>query len=903
MRTKLMHLLFLPVILIALFVHLGLTRPNTNRLDNMTFDYPENELSGVKVMNNSFNGYTTHWDRYAWNWASYGGLFLSSQPEIKSKIWKMEMDIGNQLLLDELWIHKGFVDKLGKINPIVLRSPSKEELDKALTKGDVLLLAVDRDLVMDEILAKLPEDLQFRRNRAFYLQHGQRTLYVIASQTREEVERLFNHIKNAEEIIKRYSLHKGLAGVHTNYLLITTEARHNPYALINKALQIGCSWIMVSGYDDWMIPESVNKSLQRIHFPFTFLPGQYGTGGVMYGMKLYPQIQDNTIEQCLDWSEKNNGFYFRNLSGAGDKYSTRFSGYIVTTTADQAQIDSLKAPFITNAGSINTNPPPAMVLFLNKKDELNQQNIMQAIQERRAVAVFNNGAMSGPDKLCNALRILLLERDYLETVFVQQISVDAKVENNELSITIQNRNDKSLDGEILLQAPRGVIIGENLQEMPVSLAAYETRILNLPISCTIGVCGEDNPIGITLHTLEGTARALTYTNIPNPVEIHPLILDVPGKTNYPVTIWNYTKNNSVEAKLDIFSVKSKKPVFTNKITVSVENWHKAISNFEIALQSGEYLAKVSALGFTQEGKISIKTQIGRASVHEEDLNKDGIPEIVLENSKIRATILLFGGRVIEYILKSRNENLLFKLWPQKPPWAGEPRGIRAFYPYGGLEEFIGYPYIGGHIIYKYKVLKSSGNYVRVRVWANIHGSKIEKTITLFGGSDVLEVRYALNDMVHNIHTIGINPLIQIGPSTGPEDVYYFPAEKLEKRSPVLDRYYGSVFFLKEGWAAGYDTKMDVSLIVGYPVNAAMFMHLWNNHPNNTPTPYFYTELQPWVNIKHGTTTYFSFYLFGQDGDWKPALKKFSQLGLITKRKLKIVAKTKTNPQSIRNSSP
>jgi len=300
MTTKWMHLLFISIILTVLFPHSCKTQPSGSRLDNMTFDYPENELSDVKVMNNSFSGYTNHWDRYAWKWSSYGGLFLSSQQEIESKIWKMEMDIGNQLLLDELWIHKGFVDKLAKTNPIVLRSPSKEGLDRALAQGDVLLLAVDRDLVMGEILAKLPEELQSRRNRAFYLQHGQRTLYVIASQTREEVERLFNQIKNAEGIINGYSLHKGLAGVHTNYLVITTEARHNPFALINKALQIGCSWIMVSGYSDWMIPESVNKSLERIHFPFTFLPGQYGTGGVMYGMKLYPHVQDNTIEQCLD---------------------------------------------------------------------------------------------------------------------------------------------------------------------------------------------------------------------------------------------------------------------------------------------------------------------------------------------------------------------------------------------------------------------------------------------------------------------------------------------------------------------------------------------------------------------------------------------------------------------------
>ena len=95
-----------------------------------------------------------------------------------------------------------------------------------------------------------------------------------------------------------------------------------------------------------------------------------------------------------------------------------------------------------------------------------------------------------------------------------------------------------------------------------------------------------------------------------------------------------------------------------------------------------------------------------------------------------------------------------------------------------------------------------------------------------------------------------------------------------------------MFFLKEGWAAGYDTKMDISLLIGYPVNDAMFLHLWNNHPNNTPTPYYYTELQPWLKIKPSTTTYFTYYLFGQSGNWQAALEKFRNLGVVTESEKK-----------------
>jgi len=172
----------------------------------------------------------------------------------------------------------------------------------------------------------------------------------------------------------------------------------------------------------------------------------------------------------------------------------------------------------------------------------------------------------------------------------------------------------------------------------------------------------------------------------------------------------------------------------------------------------------------------------------------------------------------------------------------------------------------------------------VKVWANIHGNIIEKVMTLYGDSTALEVRYAFRNLAPNLNIIGINPLIQIGPSTGPEDVYYFPVgETMEEARPRLEGYYGHLYPVTEGWVAGEDTEMHVSLAVAYPVESSLFMHYWSNHPNNTPTPYFYTELQPWIRIQSDTTTYFTCYLVGCDGPWKDAVQKLRDLGLITTR--------------------
>ena len=745
------------------------------------FSNENNALINTRALHYDFKGYSDYWNLNSWTWYANNGLFLTLNQELSSARHQLEMAIGNKLLLEELWIQKGFIGMLDQSDPVILESPSEKELRQKLSDDNILVIAMDRDPIMRTLNAKIPLELRYRRNRAFYLRAEKKTILVIAGQTREEAKRLFANITSAQNVIDRYSLHKGLAGVHSNYLMITPAFNHNPYDLIGKAMQISCSWVMLSGYNDQYIPESVNNSLQEIQFPFEFYPGQYVTGGVLYGMQHYPDVQDNTISECLDFADINNGFYFSNLSGLNDESNPRYSGYIVTSPSQQALIDSLDAPFFTNAGTIYTDPPPTMVLFIEKNVPLNQQTIMKAIMEKKAVAVFANGQMLGPKDYLDPLRILLMEQDFLQKHFNDLISVDAKVKNDYLHITVQNRTASSLNADITFKLSPGIIIGENLKSTPISLAANETREINFKIHCTDMACGKDNPIGVVLKTPQGEKRCLAHISIPNPVEIHPLILDVPEKLSYPVTIWNYTDDRTCNVTCEIMSTKEKRSVFLQNITVEVNKWEKKESTFTFKLNPGEYIARVTSLGKTSEGKISIKSQKSTAFVHEEDLNNDEIPEIILENSKIRATILLFGGRVIEYILKKRNENLLFKLWPEKPPWADEPRGYRAFYPYGGLEEFIGYRTIGGHIIFNYEILQDSGPYVRVRVWSDIHGSKINKIITLYADSEVLEVRYAFDDMVSNINMIGINPLVEIGPSTGPEDVYYFPMQQIEER--------------------------------------------------------------------------------------------------------------------------
>ncbi|MCK5104141.1 MAG: hypothetical protein KAR17_15050, partial [Cyclobacteriaceae bacterium] len=92
-----------------------------------------------------------------------------------------------------------------------------------------------------------------------------------------------------------------------------------------------------------------------------------------------------------------------------------------------------------------------------------------------------------------------------------------------------------------------------------------------------------------------------------------------------------------------------------------------------------------------------------------------------------------------------------------------------------------------------------------------------------------------------------------------------------------------IFFLKEGWNAGYDTKEDITFIGAYPVDQPLFLHMFMNHPRNGDAHHYFGEFQPWVPIYQASTMYFTFYMWGAGGPWGNGLKDLRQRNLITTR--------------------
>jgi hypothetical protein len=254
----------------------------------------------------------------------------------------------------------------------------------------------------------------------------------------------------------------------------------------------------------------------------------------------------------------------------------------------------------------------------------------------------------------------------------------------------------------------------------------------------------------------------------------------------------------------------------------------------------------------------------------------------MENDSVRLTLLTTGARVIEYIVKSRNDNLLFKLWPEKPVDDKLPFRKRGYYPYGGFEDFLGQPSMETHKVYDASIIKKEGDYVQVKMTADYFGNKLEKTFTLFGNSPLLEIRFALTFKNPEANLLGPQPALEIGTKHWTEDVYTVPEmDGLHEYRMMPEKYYGRIFFLREGWYAGYDTEEDITFIGAFPVSQPLFLHMWMNHPSNGGARYYYSEFQPWTPIYQKSTMYFTYYLWGAGGPWENGVKYLRERNLIT----------------------
>jgi hypothetical protein len=492
--------------------------------------------------------------------------------------------------------------------------------------------------------------------------------------------------------------------------------------------------------------------------------------------------------------------------------------------------------------------------------------------------------MMGPALYRNALEILLLDRVFLEEYFGDRVNLEAYTKDYQLNVTIDNTYTHAVSGTLEIVLPPELKIAGTLITQ-VNLPSNTSKTLHYDIKPLSSAMNKTNPIAV--HYTWGTNKksTLTMLDLPRTISVQQLLYGHTPKVTYPVTIHNFTDKSTFPVKVEVLDKNnSKKVVYSSSKSCTAETGTFKNLSFALEVPAGSYNVKVSALGVENLSQLGVGAATGAPYLYEVDLNSDGIMEYRMENDSVRVTLLATGARVIEYIVKSRNDNVLFKLWPDKASDDKRPFRKRGYYPYGGFEDFLGQGSMETHKVYDVEILKKEGDYVRLKMSTDYYGNKLEKIFTLYGNSPLLEIQFALTFKNPEANVIGPQPILQIGAQHGTEDVFTVPEKDgLHEYRMKPEKYYGRLFFLKEGWNAGYDTKEDITFVGAYPVTEPLFLHMWMNHPSNGDAHYYYAEFQPWVPIYQKSTMYFSYYIWGAGGTWQNGVKALRERNLITER--------------------
>jgi len=767
-----------------------------------------------------------------------------------------------------------------------------QQIESSISKGNTLVYVDPESETGKSLIAKFPfhnewtemlkshqyGSADLKRMDAFYAENGDKKLFVVSSSDETSKKRFKKLIERTSQVVSKYDFHKGWFGAQSLLKSVTCTDGH-PLEIIGKGMNEGNSWFVFNGYMDFLAKQELVDWMNEVNLPVVADVGF----SPIFGLKDYDGLQVQSMftkESWIDYAREKEGYIFRNVwDTLADPLP--YDGYFASE-GNKVQIDEEDVPFILSTGNLDGGALSSMVLFLDKGQALTTENMWDAIMDRREVGILPMGKMVGPAEYRNVLQLLLLDKDYLENYFGDLISLETAVEGYDLIVNIRNGHSNSVSGELQVSLPAGLKTKDKLPAS-VSLPAGTTKTLRFSLLPGKEAMDHTNPIGIHYKWDGKKKSTLNMLDLPQAISVHRLLYDHAPEVSYPVTIHNFTNKKSFPVKVEVMDISNdNKVVYKTSQTCETAMGSFKDMLFELEVPAGNYKVKVSALGIEYISQLGVGKPEGKPYVYAQDLNSDGVDEFRMENDSVQITLLATGARVIEYRIKSRDDNVLFKLWPKKAIDDKRPFRYRGYYPYGGFEDFLGQGSMETHQVYDAEIVKKEGDYVRVRMWTDYYGNRLEKTFTLYGNSPLLEVRFALTFKNPEANVLGPQPILVLGERHWTEDVFTIPElDGLHEYRMKPEKYYGRLFFMKEGWNAGYDTKEDITFVGAFPVDQPLFLHMWMNHPRNGDAHHYYTEFQPWTPIYQRSTMYFSYYIWGAGGAWENGVSELRKMNLIT----------------------
>lgn len=846
----------------------------------------------------TFNGYTNHWQNVYQQQYRYGNLYKINMPDLEKNILQSKRDVAENLGIPGLQMQEGFFNGLATSSYIVLDNPTVDELQEAFGSVNEILVFADRVSETGEILSNknrmVPSNMNSYQTKAedystldaFILKSRNNTLYVALGK-QEQLEKFKIILAGAERVLDEYDLKRGWFGVQTNIQSVTCTPG-NPIDLMGKGMNEGNSWFVFSGGYEFLAKDKIENWVKEVNISIIT---DFGSSPI-FGCDDYEGLQVQQMferDSWLKFAREKNGYLFRNIAstnnrGGNDSDSNLdFDGYFANI-GNALQINQGDKPFVIQTGRLLDGTINSMILFNKKGDQFDRLKMWEAIMDRRAVAIAENGIIMGPDLFRKSMQLLLLDRDYIEEYFGDKVNMIAVMEGHQLRVTISNLYSHEISGSFSVTLPEQLSLSGN-PTTTLRLPANSSKNLVFEINPSANAVGRMNAVVVQYDWGNSSKSTMAALDLPPAISAHQLLYGTSSGLQFPVSIHNITNESTVAVKMTITEKDNpERVVFTDEQTVQIEKGAFKTISYDIQQNPGHYVVKIEAMGVEAYSQLGIGNETGKVTLTEVDLNDDGVNEYIMENDHVRVTLLTTGARIIEYFVKAKNDNVFFKLWPEKPHDIDRPFRERAFYPYGGFEDFLGQASVETHKVYDAEVIKKEGNYVQVKMNADFYGNKIEKIFTLYGNSPLLEVRFALSMINPELNVLGPQPILSLGREHGVEDKYIIPeTEGLREYTMMPERMYGRILDLKEGWNAGYDTKEDISFVGAYPVNRPYYLHMWMNLASNPDSRYPYVELQPWLPLFMNTTSYFSYYMWASGGPWEDGVEALRERNLITRQ--------------------
>ncbi|MEN8231010.1 MAG: hypothetical protein ABFS38_22840, partial [Bacteroidota bacterium] len=105
-----------------------------------------------------FNGYTNYWHDSYDEWHRYGNLFKMATPQVEKSILQSKVDIAEDLGVPGLLMEEGFMKGLLSGSHQTLDQPDPDQLEEALSKGDLLAFLDPGSEAGAQVISELPAD-------------------------------------------------------------------------------------------------------------------------------------------------------------------------------------------------------------------------------------------------------------------------------------------------------------------------------------------------------------------------------------------------------------------------------------------------------------------------------------------------------------------------------------------------------------------------------------------------------------------------------------------------------------------------------------------------------------------------------------------------------------------------